>query len=148
VEHIGLRYTRLRPNATKYFVTVPNAQLAQTEAVNVTEAPGFFININIPLSNRNAQEQIDKALTLTGGIINANPDLKFKFAKFGKFGDYSFVLSVRYIIQNIPARHKLQSDLNQEIVRQFRGNNIEFAVIPHADANCFAPGSENIPEIF
>jgi len=148
VEHIGLRYTRLRPNATKYFVTVPNALLAQTEAVNVTEAPGLFININIPLSNRNTQEQVGKAMALTGGIINANPDLKFKFAKFGTFGDYSFVLSVRYIIQNIPARHKLQSELNQEIVRQFRENNIEFAVIPHADANCFAPGSENIPEIF
>ncbi|MDM8536534.1 mechanosensitive ion channel [Desulfobacterales bacterium HSG17] len=146
VENIGLRYTRLRPNSTKFLVTVPNSQLAQSEAINVMAAPDLFINIDIPLSTRNSKNQIELALNLLTDIINETPDLKLKIAKFSKFGDYSFILSLRYIIQNYPARHKLQTELNKEIVRRFNENKIEFAVLPHAD--CLIPGSENITKIF
>ncbi len=139
VTDIGLRYTRLRPNATKYLVTVPNSLLAQAEVINVTEAPGFYININIPLSNRNTKEQVGQALALIVEIISGNPDLKLKMASLGQFNDYALVLFVRYIIHNIPARHKLQSEVNQEIVRQFREHSIEFAFQPFADVGT-SPG--------
>ena len=135
VEDIGLRYTRMRPNPTRFLVTVPNSQLAQAEVVNVIEAPGLFININLPLSTRNSKEKIQLALELVSEIVSRTPDLELKNAKFGGFGEYSFIVSVRYVIHNIPERGRLQTELNQEIVRQFNENHIEFAVIPHADAD-------------
>jgi len=148
VEDIGLRYTRMRPNATKFLVTVPNSQLAQAEVVNVVEAPGMFINIKIPLSNRNSREKIGLALDLVADIFSKIPALELDNTKFSGFGEYSFIVSIRYIIRNIPERHRLQSELNQEIVRQFNENRIEFAVIVHADADHPVLGSENISQTF
>jgi MscS family membrane protein len=130
VEDIGLQYSRLRPNADEFLITVPNSLLAQSELVNVSQAPGYFVNIDIPLSICNTKEQIDLAVKLIMEMINNNDALKFKNVKFSSFANYAFVLSMRYIIKDYNLRHIMRTEVHLEIVRLFQENGIAFATAP------------------
>lgn len=134
VEEIGLRYTRLRANASKFLITVPNSLLAQTESVNISEAPAYFVNIDMLLSTRNSADQVELAMKIIVGILEKNPDAKLKNMKFSSFDNYSFCIGVRYIIQDYSLRHKLRTTIHTEITRQFQESSIRFADIPHFNA--------------
>lgn len=134
VEEIGLRYTRLRANATKFMITVPNSMLAQTESVNVSDAPGFFVNIDIPLSTGNSESQIRLAMKIIAEILDKNPDTRLKNMRFSSFDNHSFSIAVRYIIQDYSLRHKMRTAIHTEIARQFQESSIRFADIPHFNA--------------
>lgn len=130
VEDIGLQYSRLRPNADNFLITVPNSQLAQSELVNVSGAEGFYVNIDIPLSIHSTKEQISLAEKLLTDLISKNDGLRFKNVKFNSFANYAFVLSMRYIIKDYRFRHSLRTEIHSEIVRSFQENGIAFASAP------------------
>ncbi|QTA87798.1 mechanosensitive ion channel domain-containing protein [Desulfonema magnum] len=131
VEEIGLQYTRLRQNATKFMITVPNSQLSQSEVINLTKSPAYFVNIEIPLSTRNTMVQLKLAVKLLTEIIDKNPNTKLKNMRLRTFDNYSFNLALRYLILDISLRHTMRTEIHTEIVRQFQENNIEFAVRPY-----------------
>ncbi|MEE4359271.1 MAG: mechanosensitive ion channel domain-containing protein [Desulfococcaceae bacterium] len=147
VEEVGLRYARLRPHPSQFLVTIPNSLLAQAEIVNVLKAPQHIINTLIPLSNRNSEEKISLALQLVSDIINKTPDLQLKRVKFANYDNYSFNLSLRYIILDYEKRHTLQSEFNREVIRQFAENGIAFPLIPHAEVTNIGPDQENTGHI-
>lgn len=133
VEEIGLRYTRLRYNATNFLVTAPNSLLAQSEAINISSSPAFYVNTDLPLSICNSMEQVRAATECISQVIDQNPDAKLKNLKFVGFQNYSFLLSFRYIISDYDRRHAIRTDIHSEIVGQFRKNGIELASVPHTD---------------
>ncbi|OQX23415.1 MAG: hypothetical protein BWK80_26125 [Desulfobacteraceae bacterium IS3] len=130
VEDIGLQYTRLRPNASDFLITVPNSKLTQSELVNVSAAEGFFVNIDIPLSVFNTEERIRAAVKLLPDIVGKHEGVRFKNARFAGFANYAFVISMRYVISDYGHRHTLRTAVHSEIVRQFQENHIEFATAP------------------
>lgn len=131
VEEIGVRYTRLRASASKFQISVPNSQLAQAEVVNISRAEGFTVNFDMPLSLRNSAEQINSAMNLISEIIRNNPNAQFKRIRFSGIANYSFMLSVRYIISDFSFRHSVRTEIYSEIVRQFQEHHIEFAATPY-----------------
>ncbi|MDM8540381.1 mechanosensitive ion channel [Desulfococcaceae bacterium HSG9] len=134
VEEIGLRYTRLRVNATQFMITVPNSLLAQTESVNMSAAPSLFMNIDIPLSTTNSEGQIRLAMQRISEIFDKNSDAKLTKMRFSSFDNYSFCIAVNYTIQDFSLRCTIQTTINTEIVRQFQENNIKFADMPYFNA--------------
>ena len=131
VEEIGVRYTRLKTNPTNFLITVPNSKLAQSEAINVTALPGYFVNIEIPLSIFNTVEKIQTGMKSISDILDENPETTCKFIKFRNFNNYSFVFLARYIIKDFSRRHNVQTIIHAEIVKRFQENHIEFAVMPN-----------------
>jgi MscS family membrane protein len=142
VEEIGVRYTRLRANASKFQISVPNSQLAQGEVVNISRATGFTVNFDLPLSIRNSAGQIGSATKLISEIIGNNPDAQFRRVRFSGVANCSFILSARYIINDFSLRHSIRTEVYTEIVRQFQQNHIEFAAAPYFRLDPYIPESQ------
>lgn len=148
VEEIGVRYTRLRANASKFQISVPNSQLAQGEVVNISRAVGFTVNFEISLSIRNSAGQIDLAIKLISDIIESDPAVRLKRARFSGIANGSFMLSVRYIINDFSLRHSVRTKVYTEIVRQFQQHHIEFAATPYFRLDPYLPEpSAQLPEL-
>ncbi len=130
VESIGLQYTRLRMDATKFLVTVPNSQLSQTELFNVTSAPGYFVNINLALSVRNTKAQAELAIKLIREIIEQNSETKLDNIRLASFDNCSFVISLRYCVIDFSLRHPVRTQIHGEIVRRIQENDIELSFTP------------------
>jgi len=148
VEEIGVRYTRLRASASKFQISVPNSQLAQAEVVNISRAAGFTVNADIPLSIRNSAEQIEQAMKLISELIESNPNTQLRRVRFSGVANYSFMISLRYIINDFSLRHPIRTEVNTEIVRHFQQNHIEFAAAPYFRLDpCIPESQPQISEI-
>ncbi|MDM8524623.1 mechanosensitive ion channel [Desulfococcaceae bacterium HSG8] len=136
IEDIGLRYTRLRQMPSNNLVVMPNSRLTSAEVVNVSEAlrDGIREETSVPLSIRNTSDKLRLACELVTGIIEAHSNTRLFWLKIGSFDNYAYKLNFRYGILGMKqpgGRHKVISEVNTEIIRQFEAKNIEFAVHPH-----------------
>lgn len=130
VEDISIRYTRLREFATNFLITVPNAQLAETEVINTTAHPGLFMNKRIPLSIHNTVDQVNLAMQLVSEIFNNHPDATLKQVKLTNFEHYAFIIKVRYDVHDIKKWIRVSNQIHQQIIAKLQQNRIEFAHFP------------------
>ena len=130
VREIGIRYSTLEDFSYNYNHIVPNAILTESQITNISSHPGFAIITNVRLSTQNSAEKVKLALKLIRDIIDNHPDTRPVYVKHDHFDDYSFVLRINYDIHKFKDRHIVETDVNAEIVRRFKENNIEFTPIP------------------
>ena len=130
VREIGIRYSTLEDFSYNYNHIVPNAILTESQIINISSHPGFTILTNVRLSTRNSAEKIKLALELIREIVNNHPGARFIWVKHDHFDDYSFVLGMHYDIYKFKERATVETDVNAEVVRRFKENNIEFTPIP------------------
>jgi len=130
VEDISIRYTRLRDYATRFLITVPNAQLAETEVINMSVHPGLFMTKRIPLSVHNTIYQINRAMELMKEVFEANPDATAKQIRLSSFKNYAFVVKLRYDIHDVNKWVSVSDQIHKAIIAELQKNNIKFADFP------------------
>jgi len=130
VKKIGLRYTTLENDPYKYEHTVPNSIVTEAEIINIDTQYGLTIVTNFNLSIENSSEKLPLAIDIIENIINENEEAKLSWVKHDHFDNYSFVLATKYNVPNYKDRHRVETDINIEIVKQFKEKNIEFTSMP------------------
>ncbi|MBF0383067.1 MAG: mechanosensitive ion channel [Magnetococcales bacterium] len=126
VEHIGLRYSKLREISTGYLITVPNSRLSDNELISVSRSPaGRKVNIKIALSVSNSSKQVEFALGLMQQIVadyqGTNLDNSYITIDKGMF-----LLNMRYKFPFSMDTFVVQNDINSAIIDKFKKHSIEF----------------------
>ncbi len=127
VVEIGMRSTRLRTQDGR-LVTIPNKEFTESSIENISSEPSRKIFFKLALSPDTTAEYIEKALSI---LRNLNANSKHTTdeceAFLETFGEFSLnLLYIYYIVPNNNI-YKVQSEINLEILRQFREAGLEFA---------------------
>ncbi|MBF0194218.1 MAG: mechanosensitive ion channel [Magnetococcales bacterium] len=126
VEHIGLRYSKLREIPTGYLITVPNSRLSDDELISVSRSPaGRKINIKIAVSVSNTAKQIELALVIMRQVVADYEGTELDNA-YISIEDGIFLLHMRYKFPFSMDMFAVQTDINSEIISKFKKHSIEF----------------------
>lgn len=135
VKEIGIRHTMLQDFAFGYRVSMPNGKLVESEIVNISSNPGHIVLKDIHLSTTNNADKLQQAQLLMTEVVKSHEGARFMWVKHQHFDDYSFVFKLYYEIRNFKERHKLENEINVEIVKAFQEHGIKFTPLP----GCFPP---------
>jgi len=130
VKEIGIRHTLLRDFTYGYQVSMPNGKLVDSEIIKINSHPGHTVLKQLHLATTNSADKISQALVLLKAVIVDHPDARFMWVKHHHFDDYSFILALYYDINEFKVRHKVESEINAEIVKRFQENGIKFTPLP------------------
>ncbi len=131
VEEIGLRSTKLRL-LNGHQATIPNDQMANLDIENVGRRPHIRRLTNINLSYGTSPEKIEKAIEIILGLLKNHEGMDPSFPArvyFNEFNRDSLNLVVYYWYR--PDDYwrflKFSQEVNLQIIRAFKKENIEFA---------------------
>ncbi len=128
VEDIGIRSTKIR-NYDKRIVTIPNFKIVEEAVTNLSVAPQFRVIANLGLVYTTPIEKLEQAIQILIQIAKENPRVSNDdiSAVFENFGDFSLNIRFCYYIPKKSGKLNTMSEVNFEILKQFRENNIELA---------------------
>lgn len=128
VEEVGLRFTRIRDYDGR-LVTLPNAKVAGSNIVNISEEPARRIVMYLGLTYETsrskieeAEEQIIETINSVEGIDTAETD-----AWLWEYGDSAIQLRVHYYIDDRDDWFDVKDAVNRELRSAFEDHEIEIA---------------------
>ena len=133
VEEVGLRSTRIR-TLQGHLVTIPNSVITNSSVVNIGRRPFIRRTSNITITYDSGHTKAKRAVEIIKEVladvpeINSDPD-KPPRVYFSDFNDSSLNIYMSYWVK--PADywlyHKVNEQVNLEIMKRFEGEQIEFA---------------------
>jgi len=128
VEEIGIRSTRIR-NLNGRMVTIPNSIFTNNKIENISSEPSRKINITLGLNYNTTPERMQLAINILKEIVNNNNKVEDDnvLVGFTEFGDFSLNINLIYFIKSQQNYLEVQSEVNQEILRRFNQEKLEFA---------------------
>jgi MscS family membrane protein len=132
VEDIGIRSTRIR-TLEKRLVTIPNYKMMEVAVENITREPAKRMLVKLSLNYKTTLEQMNKALE----ILRAIPTLVEHVspndvsATFSDFGTSGLTITYVYYVEKSGDVMQTPSEVNFEILKAFKAENIEFAFPTH-----------------
>jgi len=153
VKRISIRSTEIE-TLERTNVIVPNSELISGQVTNWVLHDAYGV-IKIPVgvaygSDTELVKQLLLEVTHAHPEIVARPNLQQPLVRFKNFGDSSLDFTIVALAKNINKRFDIISDINFEIDKKFRENNIEIP-FPQRDLNIRSESNSAetiIPEIF
>jgi MscS family membrane protein len=125
VTDIGIRSTRIETRYEGRIVTLPNRLVASSDVVNVDSEQGRQMFSVYRLSPDLEVEQIELALALLKAIARDSEHTKeLVVSAFLGLSEYSNDVSLLYWIKSESSNLKTRTQINLEILRQFRSSGI------------------------
>lgn len=129
VKEIGIRSTRVQ-NQEGRIVTIPNSKFSDDAVENIQMEPTRKIVLNLALVFSTTPEKMKKAIEILEKIIQNNND-KIEATNeisFNRFDAYALNLNFVYFILKESDIAKTQTEINLQILEQFKQNAIELAL--------------------
>ena len=153
VKRISIRSTEIE-TMQRSNVIVPNSELISGQVTNWVLHDSFGV-VRIPVgvaygSDTEIVKQLLLEVAHAHPDIVARPNLQQPAVRFVKFGDSSLDFAVVALVKNINRRFDIISDINFEIDKKFRENNIEIP-FPQRDIHVRSDSSGKetvVPELF
>ena len=133
VEEVGFRSTRIR-TLQGHLVTIPNSVITNSSVENIGRRPFIRRTSNITITydsgHSKAKRAVDIIQKVLAGVqeVNTDPDNPPR-VYFSDFNDWSLNIYMSYWVK--PADywlyHKVNEQVNLEIMQRFEGEQIEFA---------------------
>ena len=127
VEDIGVRSTRLRTLDGR-LITIPNAQFSDNAVENISAEPARKVTVNLGLTYDTTPAQMDEAIRILYDIVSkcqkTNNDHS---VTFNAWNPSSLGILLIYFIPNPDDILSAQTEINMEILRQFKTAGLEFA---------------------
>ncbi len=129
IEHIGMRSTRLYNTLAHTMIIMPNNKLANDKIVNYTE-PDTKFRITLPVGVAYGTDP-DKIIKILLDIVNNHPNVsqeteQYKHsARFTQFAESSLNFELVVWIDDVENRFKFTTEINKEIDRRFKEDDIE-----------------------
>lgn len=128
IEHIGMRATRVYNTFEHTMIVVPNNMLANDKIVNYTEPDTQFrITAKIGVAYGTDVEKVTRILYEIAAKhpkILKKPDKYKPTVRFREFGDSSLNFELWVWIDNVFDRFDVMTNINMEIDRRFKEENI------------------------
>jgi small-conductance mechanosensitive channel len=128
IEHIGMRSTRVYNTFDHTMIVLPNNMLANDKIVNYTEPDTQFrITTSVGVAYGT---DVGKVSGILHEVAEAHPKVlkepeKYRpLVRFTEFGDSSLNFQLWTWIDNVYDRFEVKTDLNKEIDRRFKEENI------------------------
>lgn len=127
VEEIGVRSTRLRTLDGR-LITIPNAHFSDNAVENISAEPARRIVVNFNLNLNTTPAQMEQAMGILNEIVGKNEKTDGAHSvTFNTWGASSLGLMLMYYIPETANILPAQTEINLEILRQFREAGIELA---------------------
>lgn len=149
VEEVGLRSTKIRL-LTGHLTTIPNEEMARCDIENIGRRPSIrrVSDISIPLDT--PPEKIDRAVKVVREVLEDHEGMQPDFPPRVFFNDFNRdSFNIRMIVWYHPADYwdflAFSQRVNEEIVRRFAAEGIEFA--PPTNVTLFSQTDERPPHV-
>lgn len=128
IEQVGLRFTRIRDFDGR-LVTMPNAKVASSNIVNISEEPSRRIVMHLGLEYSTTREEIESIKDHVKETINAVEGINTEDtgAWLWEYGDSSIDLRVDYFIADGDNWKDIKDEINRELKAAFDEHAIEIA---------------------
>ncbi|MFH1470544.1 MAG: mechanosensitive ion channel family protein [Candidatus Micrarchaeota archaeon] len=128
VEEVGMRSTRIR-TFDGIFVTIPNADVANSVVENYSKTTRRRITLNIGIEYGTAPKKIEEAKRIVKKIVKETDGLDHKEVNiyFMQFGDSSLNLVGHYYLVDIDKLFVVQDIVNTRVNEEFAKARIGFA---------------------
>uniref|UniRef100_A9A833 MscS Mechanosensitive ion channel n=1 Tax=Methanococcus maripaludis (strain C6 / ATCC BAA-1332) TaxID=444158 RepID=A9A833_METM6 len=129
VEEVGIRSTRVRSFGDT-IITVPNANIVQTEIENFSERRKRQVKATIGLTYDTPVEKVKRAKEIMENVLNDHHGVVDPIrVSFVEFGSFSLDLRVEYFVRDFGFDFFLNTkdEVNIKIKEEFEKENIEFA---------------------
>ncbi|KKK49694.1 hypothetical protein LCGC14_3132490, partial [marine sediment metagenome] len=133
VEEVGFRSTRIR-TLQGHLVTIPNSVIANSPVENVGRRPFIRRTSNITITYDSGHTKAKRAVEIIKEVLSRVPQINTDPEKpprvyFSDFDDWSLNIYMSYWVK--PADywlyHKVNEQVNLEIMKRFEAEQIEFA---------------------
>ena len=133
VEEVGFRSTRIR-TLQGHLVTIPNSVIANSPVENVGRRPFIRRTSNITITYDSGHTKAKRAVEIIKEVLSRVPQINTDPEKpprvyFSDFNDWSLNIYMSYWVK--PADywlyHKVNEQVNLEIMKRFEAEQIEFA---------------------
>ena len=129
VESISLRSTKIR-SLENFLVTIPNDVVANNIVENITRAHKRRIDITVGITYDTSDEKIERALEILKYVAEVHPDVYSDYiANVSELDSSSINLRlIAYAKTRVYSEFvRIKGEVLQDIIKQFRAENIEFA---------------------
>ncbi len=133
VEEVGFRSTRIR-TLQGHLVTIPNSVITTSSVENIGRRPFIRRTSNITITYDSGHSKAKRAVEIIQEVLAGVPEVNTDPEKpprvyFSDFNDWSLNIYMSYWVK--PADywlyHKVNEQVNLEIMKRFEGEQIEFA---------------------
>ncbi|MFC2135170.1 mechanosensitive ion channel family protein [Bacteroidota bacterium] len=142
VVNIHIRSTTIK-SLNNISIIVPNSEFISSSVINWSHSDKKIrVDLDVGVSYNS---DLDLVLKVLKDIALANPEVINKpepEVQLKNFGDSSWDMQLRFWIENPKRYYYVRSDINCEIVREFRKNNIE---IPFPQRDLHVRSSVKLP---
>ena len=128
IKEIGLRSSLLQDYSYEHLITIPNSNFTNNPVTNITQHPGQWVYRDLKLSPQSSSQQMELALQLLDETASKHKELIYHNVYFGNFDDYALGIYFYYHISEWKNRHRIQNEINLEVMRQFEAHDIKLAL--------------------